>query len=102
MLLKEERAKRLEAENEAEILRTILAPLQQKEMDRITSGRTPLEKKNNQPPSMNVTSPQEGDVARELATYVRQKYPEPIRGRIVCDCGCDDHHTHVSYDELDM
>ena len=105
VLLKEERQKRLEAENEVELLRTVLAPLQQKEMDRIITERAKAvnkmeEKKNNHPPSMNDAASKEGAVERELGTYIRQKYPE-THGRLVCDCDCDDHHTTAGYDEPD-
>ena len=95
-LLKEERQKRKEAEQELETLRAILKPLQQKEMDCIKKIRDE---------SQSETKPVAGRSREdELGVYVRNAFPR--RGRIVCDCGEEDHRPlsydeSTSYDEVD-
>ena len=110
-LLKEERGRRQAAENEVKMLRSILEPLQQKELDRIKSEEairaykaTPMQvfsntarretsTENTSNKTLNSQPVKEGSVEEELATYVRDKFPR--RGRIVCDCGeCDNHTIH--------
>ena len=89
-LLKEERQKRKEAEQELETLRAILKPLQQKEMDCIKKIRDE---------SQSETKPVAGRSREdELGVYVRDKFHD--KGRIVCDCG-EEEHRPLGYDEID-
>ena len=94
-LLREERNKRQAAEEEVKLLRQMLEPLQQKVMDRIIENRKAGMRKSNEEPE---------EVTKRKAQNTQR------RGRIVCDCNCDDHvEEHMmssgssfeGYDELD-
>ena len=97
-LLREERNKRQAAEEEVKLLRQMLEPLQQKVMDRIIENRKAVMKKCYE-------ETEEETKGKEV------RNSNPRRGRIVCDCGCDDHleenkatssgSNFDGYDELD-
>ena len=92
-LLKEERNRRQTAENEVKLLQTMLEPLQQKELDRITKAREDRDRRKN---SSHIHGAASTSAEMDLGTYVRNKFP---KGRIVCDSGdCD---QHAGYDEVD-
>ena len=96
-LLREERNKRQAAEEEVKLLRQMLEPFQQKAMERIIENRKAGMKKCNE--------------ETEEETKRREARNTQRRGRIVCDCGCDDHleenkatssgSNFDGYDELD-
>ena len=79
-LLKEERQRRLAAEEEVKMLKVAMGPLQQKELDKISKAREA---------SFGSTRNQNTSQLRNADN----------KGRLVCDCGdCD---GHVGYDEVD-
>ena len=89
-ILKEERRRRKEAEQEVEILRSILQPLQQKEMNCIN--------KIHLDPHSETKPVAARSRENELGVYVRDKFHD--KGRIVCDCG-EEEHRPLGYDEID-
>ena len=98
-LLKEEREKRQAAECEVQTLRMILQPLQEKEMARIQRRKCDVEDKKQNiqqiPIDQSLGESHDYPVERELGSCIQHKFHG--RGRIVCDCFCDD----PGYDEVD-
>ena len=83
-LLKEERVKRQAAEEEVKVLRLMLEPLQQRVMELIQMNRKASMSDKNTSSRSGVSS-EEGSKKEK---YSQEKIPR--KGRIVCDCGCND------------
>ena len=79
-LLKEEREKRREAESEVVILKTILEPLQRKEVDHYQKKR-------------------DASIQNIRENYYRKQPHE--HGRVVCDGGTDDGEGDEGLDVID-
>ena len=96
-LLKEERNRRHTAESEVNLLRTLLGPSQQKELDHITKAKE-NSLRDSRIKSSSHSHRSEASIS-ELGTYVQNKFP--TGGKIVCDCGdsdCGDSKSTVGYD----
>ena len=91
-LLRDERQKRIEAENELIILRSILEPLQKKELEHCQVSKANKEKLLVKPSTDN-----HGAMFNKKICSNDKKITSEY-GKLVCDCDCDNEN---SYDEVD-